>query len=135
MKIGFDTNVLVHAFDPTDMVKHSACSHSLERVFAGQDQGAVSAQVLAEFAFVMTCKMKNPMPREAVERLIRAIRTSASWTVFTYTAEDVEAAVTGGGPFWDSLIANTLWRNGVRTIVTYNGRDFVKSGLTVRIPA
>ena len=134
MMIGFDTNVLVHAFDPTDAVKHERCSQALQRVFDGREPGAVSAQVLAEFAFVATRKVKHAMPRETAERLVRAIRTSASWTVLPYSAEDVESAVSATGPFWDALIASTLWRNGVRTILTFNGKDFVTSGLAIRTP-
>jgi predicted nucleic acid-binding protein len=135
MKIGFDTNVLVYAFDTEHPERRAQCKRSLDRVFDGHEHGVVTAQVLAEFAFVMTCKVRTPYARSSVAEFINAILASENWTVLSYDHHDVLNVLDGDGPFWDSLIASTFLRDGIRTIVTYNGRDFAKSGLTVRIPA
>ena len=132
--IGIDTNVLVYSFDMDDLPKRVVCKRLLDGIFDGQQRGVVTVQILAEFASVMTRKVRSPLSRASVAEFIRAIIASDYWTVFPYEQKDIISALGSDRPFWDALIASTLLRNSVRTFVTYNAKDFAGSGLTVRSP-
>lgn len=130
---GIDTNLLVYAFDSAYPEKRAICKGILQDAYSGSSQLAVTNQVLAEFAEVVTRKMGNPLsPSDAVS-ILRSIQTSSGWKVLCYDEDNIVQALEGKS-FWDALIASTLKQNGVDEILTENANDFKALGIKARNP-
>ncbi len=54
-----DTNILVYAFDSAYPVKRQICKKIIEDIFIGKKSGAVTNQILAEFAIATTMKCQR----------------------------------------------------------------------------
>ncbi|MFH1409437.1 MAG: PIN domain-containing protein [Nanoarchaeota archaeon] len=132
--IAVDTNILVYAFDDAYPKKNEVCRRILMDVFGGKLRGAVTCQVLAEFATAVTRKIERPISKNEAFTLIEAIQASDNWTVFPYSANTVLAALQSTNHFWDALIAETLNENHVSEILTENVKDFQGMGLKVKNP-
>lgn len=87
-----DTNVLVYAHDGSDTAKHRRAIEVLARL-GSSATGALSAQVLAEFASVALRKLQPPMSPDAVYRQIERFETA--FAVLPVTASVVLEAVRG----------------------------------------
>ena len=62
--IAIDTNLLVYAFDSSYPEKRKKCKELVLSVFEGEKKAAVTNQILAEFAFIVTQKIENPLSKE-----------------------------------------------------------------------
>lgn len=123
-----DTNILVYAYDTFDKGKHEACKVIAESAFRGESELAVTNQILAELFFVLTNKLRNPLPVEKAEAIVCGIADSANWVKISYNHETVKRAIslskTNNVSIWDSLIASTALDNGITKIYTENIKDF-----------
>ncbi len=123
-----DTNILVHAYNTFDKEKHEKCKHIAESAFRGEAEFAVTNQILAELFFVLTCKLRKPLPAGEAEAIVCGIADSVNWIKITYDHETVKRAIalskTNNISIWDSLIASTALDNGIARIYTENIKDF-----------
>jgi predicted nucleic acid-binding protein len=114
-----DTNVLAYAYDPRDPDRQARAAACLRRLGASS-QGALSAQVLGEFYWVVTRRLDPPLTAEQAERSIT--NYARSWTVYPITSQAVREAVRGVRQhqlvYWDALIWATAKLNGVLSILT-----------------
>lgn len=121
-----DTNVLVYAYDSSSD-KHQQC----KQIVAGmlERRGAVAFQNLTEFYFVITTKVRKPLPTSFAERLISDFLASDRWVKLPLTKfsllEGVRISRQYGIPVWDALIAAVMRENQVDEIIT-DDRHFSK---------
>ena len=119
-----DTNVLVYAYDSSDVAKRDRAITVLDGL-AARRIGAVSAQVLGEFFVTVTRKIPEPLTKkEAERRLTNYVR---SWIVYDLTESIVLEAVRGLQrhrlSYWDSLIWATAKLNNVPNILSEDFSD------------
>jgi predicted nucleic acid-binding protein len=55
-----DTNILVYAYDTSEVDKHTKAKEIVERVW-NEGGGVVTVQNLGEFVFIITRKVKTPI--------------------------------------------------------------------------
>lgn len=122
--IAIDTNILVYAFDTSEDKKHEACKQLFKKIMNGDQEAAVTNQILAELAVVLRTKVKKPARPQDIQTIIEAIMKSPHWTIIDYSAQHVLQAIGEQGDFWDNLIEATLQNTGVQRIVTENTRHF-----------
>lgn len=126
----FDTNVLVYAYDTSEEGKRAACSGLISEVFSGKSVGAVSSQVLAEVFYVLTTKVRRPLPAAKANEIILTFLKSENWLKINYDEGTLEksmgTAINSRVDFWDVLIAETMKENGIVKIYTENEKDFRK---------
>ena len=123
-----DTNIIVYAYDTFDKEKHDKCKQIVESAFKGEKRLAVSNQILAELFFVLTRKLRRPIPIEEAETIASGIADSANWIKVNYSHETVKHAIAlskaNSISIWDSLIASTALDNEITKIYTENVKDF-----------
>ncbi len=126
----FDTNILVYAFDQTEVLKRQKCKKLVLLVFKGQKKGVVSNQVLAELFFALTQKVREPYEPKKAAKLIKGFLNAPNWITTNYSFETVAKAAKLTAKkkthFWDALIAETMLENQVFEIITENQKDFSK---------
>ena len=99
-----DTNVLVYAYDRSAGRKHERAQALIEELW-NSGSGVLSTQVLQEFCVNLRRKAGQPLPADAVRRLIQDY---SSWEIVVNTADsilqalDIEARYRIS--FWDALI-------------------------------
>lgn len=124
-----DTNILVYAYTDFDKNKHKMCEMLIESAFRGEKICAVSNQILSELFFVLTEKLKEPVPIGDASDIISGIIDSINWIKLNYTYETVKKSIllskTHNIQIWDSLIAETALENGITKIYT-DKKDFSK---------
>lgn len=119
-----DTNVLIYAYDNSDAHKRQIAVMLLRRLSQMQ-RGSLSVQILGEFFWNATRKIRQPIPAERVAQSIQAyVRT---WVVFDLTPLIVLEAIRGvqqyGFPYWDALIWATAKLNGVQVVLSEDFND------------
>lgn len=111
-----DTNVLLYAFDTSDLGKHAAAQVLLERLWASQT-GCLSVQVMQEFFVNATRKLKLPV---AEARAV--LEDYRVWIVHAPNASDVIAATALMDAinlsFWDAMMVTSAGELGCRVIWT-----------------
>lgn len=85
-----DTNVVVYAADGADRTRGARAQQVLERLRA-QGRGAVSQQVLSEFARVVTERIASPITTDEAVQWVRGI--AESFRVLEVTAAVVAEAL------------------------------------------
>lgn len=101
-----DTNILVYAYDRSEVEKQKRALNILEQL-AISGVGVLSAQVLAEFFVAVTRKIAGPIP---VERAVESIENyMASWAVFDITPLVVLEAARGVREHQFSYYDAQLW--------------------------
>ena len=119
-----DTNVLIYAYDTRDAAKRSRAIAIIRRLGTLRT-GALSAQVLGEFFWNATRRLRQPLSEaDAEQQLVLWVR---SGTVFDITPPIVLEAVRGAQryrlPYWDALIWATAKLNGVPTVLSEDFND------------
>lgn len=113
-----DTNVLVYAHDRSAGAKQFAARALLARLWR-ERVGALSVQVLQEFAVNVTAKIARPLPAAEAAAVITAL---AEWRVFSPQAADVVAALDlrtrAQVSFWDALVIHSANQLGCRVLWT-----------------
>ncbi len=130
-----DTNIIVYAFDNKYQQKRAVCSKIIADIFEGRRVGVVTNQILAEFIFVATKKIENPISKKDAQIIVGAILASENWKILDYTCDTVLNSLNSENiSFWDSLIIQTLKEHNIQSIITENTADFSNSGLKVHNP-
>ena len=114
-----DTNILIYLFDLFEPDKRRQATALVEALI-NSDNGAISTQVLVEFASVVTRKLKTPLTSaEAYIRVEELIRT---WEVIEVTPLTVLEAVRGvrdyGFSIWDAQIWATALLNKIPLVLS-----------------
>ena len=126
----FDTNIIVYAYDASEVDKQKICSTLLEKVYENEIIGFVSNQILGEVFKGLTKNIEKPISVDDAKLVIENIIDSDSWIKINYNHETVKKAILtvkiNKVPFWDSVIAETMKENTIYTIYTENEDDFKK---------
>lgn len=114
-----DTNLLVYAYDISEPTKRIQATDLLNEI-AGSNLGAISTQVLIEFANAITRKIPSPLsPAVACTQVEEMVRV---WTVLELRAPIVVEAVRGmrdyGFSIWDAQIWATARLNGISLVLS-----------------
>ncbi len=104
-KIMIDTNILVYAYDPSDIQKEKAAINVLNEL-VDISAGIISAQVLSEFFVTITRKIPYPLTVDQAAERIKVF--SQIWPVVEINEFIVGEAVRGvlehQLSYWDALI-------------------------------
>jgi predicted nucleic acid-binding protein len=97
---------------------------------------AISTQVLQEFYFAVTGKLKTPVPLEQAAQAVQDLRQLA---VQQITPDMIIAAISlsrnDGFSFWDALIVEAALRSGAQQLLSEDMQDGrVVEGLEIRNP-
>jgi len=119
-----DTNVLVYAYDRAEPEKQARALEVLDKL-AHAGAGAVSAQVLAEFAFVVTSKLPAPLTLE--EAYVRVENFLRIWRIVDLTGMIVLEAIRGAREhrfnYWDAQIWAAARLNQIPLVLSEDFRD------------
>ena len=112
-----DTNILVYAYDRSELEKQRWALEILDRLVEA-DLGVLSAQTLAEFCAVTTRKIPSPLsPGQAYTQIEHFVRI---WPVLNVTARVVLGAARGMRDhqfsFWDAQLWAVAAANQVPVI-------------------
>jgi predicted nucleic acid-binding protein len=122
-----DTNILVYAYDKSDLKKHKLAKEAVKAAWLTQS-GVLSIQNLAEFYSIITRKIQKPVSISQAKQII--LDLSEGFEILKYSEQTIISAINNQMiykiPFWDSLIVATMEENGVDTIITENEKDFKK---------
>ena len=117
-------NILVYAYDTRDAAKRMRAIAIL-RQLRRRRVGTLSVQVMGEFFWNATRKIRPPLPEVRAERSVT--NWTRSWPVFELTPAIVLEAIRGtqrhGLPYWDALIWATAKLNGVPTVLSEDFSD------------
>lgn len=101
-KIFIDTNIVVYANDKRDMNKQKKAINIVKTLMK-QGNGAISTQVLQEYAFVAIKKLK-----QSHDVVLRQIKLLESFEVINQSAEQIRRAIeimhSYRISFWDACI-------------------------------
>lgn len=119
-----DTNVLVYAYDRSEVGKQRRALDVLDRL-AMAGTGFLSTQVLAEFYNVVTLKLVSPLtPTQAYQRLEHYVQV---WIVLDVTPQVVLEAARGAHEhsfhFRDAQIWAVAKLNGVPAVLSEDFAD------------
>jgi predicted nucleic acid-binding protein len=134
-KLFFDTNVLVYAYDHSDLVKKNrAISLIEEGLNAGN--AVISTQVLSEFFVTVTQKIEKKMSHKsavtAMEYLAVMDIGEINLKIVLGAAQITERF---GFSFWDALIIEAARTFGATTLYSEDMQDRQKiDRLTIRNP-
>lgn len=130
-----DTNVLVYAYDRGAPAKRDQARQLMADLGSRGDL-SVSTQVLKEFYWVTTHRLRHPL---APEQAARAVAALADYPVVVEDVTLIRRAIAlsqeAGIAFWDALIVEAARRAKARILYTedlQHGRDF--DGVTVDNP-
>ena len=130
-RVFVDTNVLVYAVDHAEPAKR-------ERALAilGDVNPVLSAQVLSEFYWTVTRKLKVPLPADAARRQVAELErarvmpiTASLVTAAIQTSQDHQLA------YWDALVVEAAATAGCKELLSEDLADgSVLRGVRVRNP-
>lgn len=113
-----DTNVLVYAYDKTEVVKQSIARSTLDRLWANR-AGTLSTQVLQEFYAVATRKLTATLSRAAAREIIDLY---TAWPVVLLDTSLILAATRleeeQQVSFWDALVIEAARVSGAERLLT-----------------
>jgi len=123
-RVFVDTNILVYAYDRTDLAKQTRALEVLDHlVITGQ--GLLSVQVLAEFFWVATTKLANPLRVEETQWQIYWYLQI--WPIAEVTPLIVLEAIRGGREhrlaYWDAQVWATALLNQVPVVLSEDFQD------------
>ncbi len=123
-----DTNVLVYAYDNTDIRKRELAVKLLGKCWKREAVYAVSVQNLAEFFVIITKKVPHPLSIEEAGQIISDICSFSGWRVLNYNPDTLNLAIElykkQKKHFWDAVLAATMLKSGITKIYTENDSDF-----------
>src|SRR3989338_54359 len=134
-----DTNVLVHAYSSSDIVKHAHAQKLVAKCWQKKVTFALSVQNLAEFFVVVTKKVKVPFSIEEAEQIIMDITAFSHWKILHYNEKTLQRAIQlhkkAKRHFWDAVLAATMQESGIYHIFTENSDDFKRfAGIVAENP-
>jgi predicted nucleic acid-binding protein len=111
-----DTNVLVYAYNTSDMEKQAKAQTLLAGLW-DSERGCLSMQVFQEFYTIVTRKIPNPLPAETAAIVIEDL---GNWDYHIPDVSDVLEAIKiqqrNHLSFWDSLIITSAKKLGCEII-------------------
>ena len=114
-----DSNILVYAYDISDLQKQRAALRVLDRL-ATSATGVISTQVLAEFFVTVTNERKFPNALSVVQAMNRVQNYIQAWEVVEVTGMIVLEAIRGVRDyqfsFWDAQIWATAKLNQIPVV-------------------
>ena len=114
-----DTNVIVYAYDTTNLEKQQVARNLLKSAVAGKS--VISTQVLAEFAVALLHKIS---PRASADAVMEGLDALANIRLVVPDAglvrRAVEARVSYGIHFYDGMIVAAAERAGCKRIWSEN---------------
>jgi len=112
-----DSNILIYAFDEADHAKHRKANHTLRELWS-EDSGALSVQVLQEFYWNVTRKIRKPLARREARDVVDEY---AIWCGTT-SAQEIKSALhiesQAQISFWDALIIASAIQCGATRILS-----------------
>lgn len=131
-----DTNIIVYAFEKGVSGKKEIAKQIIDECFDGKTLLSVSNQILAEFFFISTEKLK--LNSEEARKVIESIIERETIIKIRYDEKTIVSAIhiqkENKIPFWDALIAATMLENNIHSIYTENTKDFSIAGITAINP-
>jgi predicted nucleic acid-binding protein len=119
-----DANVLVYDRDRRDPSKHERAQAWMSALWQHPGLGVVSSQVLTEFYWTVTRKLRPGLDEEAARRYVRAL---LAWeSVATDQAAIIDAWTVQdrfGFSFWDSLVVAAARIGRCRILLTEDLQD------------
>ncbi len=113
-----DTNILLYAFDSTELEKHTRAEQLLERLWK-QQTGCLSVQVMQEFFVNATRKLAKPLTRVEAQAVLADYNL---WIVHAPGAAEVIAATklmdTTNISFWDAMMVTSALELGCGVLWT-----------------
>jgi predicted nucleic acid-binding protein len=122
-----DSNVLIYAYDNSDIKKCETAKRLLEKCWKGEITYAISSQNLAEFFVVVTRKVPHPIDAKQAEHIISDITLFTQWNILSYNEQSILKAIQlspQSAHFWDALIVATMLESGIFNIYTENVQHF-----------
>jgi len=133
-----DSNILVYAFDTSDVKKYNDADSFLLSAIESRN-AVLSVQNLAEFYVNITRAKKGVkgLTQEFAGEVVQ--RFTEAFPIISYDGKTVLDAIVlqmdCGIHFWDALLASTMLANNIRVIYTENTKDFSKvSGIKAKNP-
>lgn len=119
-----DTNVLVYLYDRESPEKQAQSLTILDRL-AQEQLGVVSTQILAEFFWVVTRRLADPVTLD--EAVVSVNRYLDTWIILDVTGEVVREACRGTQvyqlPYWDAQIWAAARLNDIPVIFSEDFQD------------
>jgi predicted nucleic acid-binding protein len=113
-----DTNVLLYAEDRADAAKHRAARDWLGQLWLRRS-GRVSSQVLHEFYYNGSRKLKPPMPAGDLRAEVRRYQRWQPWQVDHATVESAWAIESRFGlNYWDALMVAAAQQQACSMLLT-----------------
>jgi len=131
-----DTNVLVYDRDERDPAKHQRAREWMTALWRRSGLAVVGGQVLTEFYWTVTRKLKPGLPEDQARSYVRAL---CAWPLVpideAVIAEGWAVQDRYGFNFWDALVVAAARTGGCRSLLTedlQHGQDL--DGLVVVNP-
>jgi len=119
-----DTNILVYDRDERDPEKHRRAREWMSALWRRPGLGVISSQVLTEFYWIVTHKLR---PGLDPDRARRYVRTLLAWDFVAVDQNAIDEAWTMqdrfGLSFWDALVVAAARIGRCRTLLTEDLQD------------
>jgi len=119
-----DTNILVYDRDTRDARKHDRARSWMTALWQQPGLGAISGQVLSEFYWTVTRKLK---PGLGEEQARRCVQTLLAWEFVPIDQEAIREAWSVqdrfGFSFWDALVVGAARIGRCRVLLTEDLQD------------
>ncbi len=123
-----DTNVLVYDRDERDADKHARAREWMASLWTRPGLGAVSSQVLTEFYWTVTRKLRPGLDADSARRYVRALM---AWEFVAVDRAIIDQAWAVeerfGLSYWDALVVASAQACRCRVLLTedlQDGQDF-----------
>jgi len=129
-----DSNILIYAFDTAEPVKRARSRALIESLPA--EAIVLSAQVVNEFYFTVTRKLRRPVPAAQAEEAVRGLSGFRILPLdYKLSVAAMELVRKHQLSIWDALILESALDGGCRTLFSEDFQDGRKYGaLTVTNP-
>jgi predicted nucleic acid-binding protein len=123
-----DTNVLVYSYDSTDRIKQHS-STALLSLLVQTGQGVLSSQVLSEFFWTVTRKLRPAFPSDTARE--RVINLTLAWEVLAVSPAVIAEAARGVHEYQLSLWDAQIWAVARLNAIPYVFSEDFNSGSTL----
>ncbi len=122
-----DSNILIYAFDTLEPVKRARSRALIERLPA--EDIVLSTQVVNEFYFAVTRKLRRPVPAVAAEEAVRGFSGFRVLPLdYKLSMSAMELVRKHQLSIWDALIIESALQGRCRTLFSEDFQDGRKYG-------
>jgi predicted nucleic acid-binding protein len=134
-KVFLDTNILVYAHDASAKYKHEIARNIMFELWR-QRSGVLSTQVLQEFFYVATSKIRQPLNAQNAKEVIKFL---LKWDIVVNNGGAILDAIDiqqeHKFSFWDSMIIDSAVKGGAAALLSEDFSDGqIINGVEVRNP-